>query len=71
MPRFFTRDEQGNPILLLAIEPKTKKITYRADEEFLEKQRKRNTDHIAGVVTELAMREPTSPFFECLGVVQE
>ena len=64
MPRFFTRDEQGNPILLLAIDSKTREVTYRADEEFLAKQRKRNTDRIAEAVTELAMRDPTSPLFK-------
>lgn len=70
MPRFFTRDEQGNPVLLLAIDPKTREVTYRADEEALTKQRERNTSHIAEAVSKLAMRDPTSPIFSVEGVVQ-
>lgn len=70
MPRFFTRDADGNPVLLLAIDPKTREVTYRADEEIINKQTECNTNRIAKAASELAMRNPTSPVFTVGEVVQ-
>lgn len=69
MPRFFTRDTDGNPVLLLAIDPKTGKVTYRADEKTISEQREKNINRIAQVASELAMRNPTSPVFSVGEVV--
>lgn len=70
MPRFFTKDSAGNPVLLLAIDPKTGEVTYRADEEVISKQREKNTNRIAQAVSELAVRDPTSQVLIVGEVVQ-
>ncbi len=70
MPRFYTRDAEGTPVLLLAIDPITREVTYRADEEAIAKQTERNTERLAQATSELAMRDPTSPVFSTEGVVR-
>ncbi len=70
MPRFFTKDEYGNPVLLLAIDPKTGEVTYRAEEEVISKQREKNISRLSHAASELAMRNPTSQMFIAGEVVQ-
>ena len=70
MPRFFTRDADGTPVLLLETDPKTGTITYSADEKTLSEQREKNICRIAQATSEFAMRDPTSPVFTVGEVVQ-
>ncbi len=64
MPRFFTQDKDGNTVLLMAIDPKTHEVTYRADEETLNRQREKNTARLKKALEDLAYTDPDSPVFQ-------